>query len=88
MNFRAQAQTYNTYGGQSTLQLLPAFIMQGAADFGPAITQIELNFHFPHSGPPRKTLEQSHARFEASRATLPKITFRRKRGHSHLPNSR
>lgn len=79
MRFDVMTRTYNTYGGQSTLSLIPDFLL-GDRNFGSAVSELTVTFHSPHTGPPRRTLEQIYAAFHANRKTLPKIVFRRKRG--------
>ena len=73
------ARTYNCYGGHSTLSLIPGFLLSDAPDFGKAISELTVTFHFPTSGPPRTTLEQLHANFDANRLELPKVVFYRSR---------
>jgi uncharacterized protein YfeS len=84
MHFFALAKTYNSYGSHSTISLVPIFLMRGAADFGPAISQLILTFHFPHSGPPRETLEGLFDQYAESLRKLPTVTFRRQRGHADI----
>ena len=74
------ARTYNTYGGHSTLSLIPDFLLTGAPLFGPAITEISVTFHFATSGPPRSSLENLYAKFHTNRLKLPIVLFRRSRG--------
>ncbi len=84
MHFSAQARTYNTYGDHPTVSLVPPFLMRDAGDFGPAISRLVVIFHFPHSGPPRKTLEGAFDRFANYLKKLPEVTFRRKRGDAEI----
>jgi uncharacterized protein YfeS len=81
MQFHVMACTYNTYGGHSTLSLISDFLLADADDFGSAVSELSVTFHFPDSGPPRPTLERTFADFHANRQSLPKVVFRRKRGH-------
>ncbi len=59
--------------------MIPGFLLTDALDFGKAISELTLTFHFPTSGPPRKTLEQLYANFHTNRLELPKVVFRRSR---------
>lgn len=79
LEFYVMARTYNSYGGHSTLSMIPGFLLTDAPDFGRAISELTVTFHFPTSGPPRKTLEQHYANFHANRLELPKVVFRRSR---------
>jgi uncharacterized protein YfeS len=81
MEFYVRACTYNTYGSHSTLSLISDFLLGDADDFGSAVSELTVTFHFPHTGPPRRTLEQDFADFHTNRQSLPKVVFRRKRGH-------
>jgi uncharacterized protein YfeS len=84
MQFYLMSRTYNVYGGHPTLSLIPEFLLLDAADFGPAVSELTLTFHFRTSGPPRPTLEQSYANFHAHRPSLPKVVFRRSRGKAAI----
>jgi hypothetical protein len=57
MQFYVVACTYNAYGGHPTLSLIPDFLLGDADDFGPAMSELTITFHFPHSGQARRTLE-------------------------------
>ena len=81
MQFYVMARTYNSYGGHSTLSLISDFLLRDATDFGPAVNELTVTFHFLHSGQARPTLEQMFVDFHANRQSLPKVVFRRKRGH-------
>ncbi len=61
------------------MSLIPDFLLTDAPEFGKAISELTVTFHFPTSGPARKSLEQLYANFHANRATLPKVVFRRSR---------
>ena len=78
--FYVMARTYSSFGGHSTLSLVPDFVLVDAPSFGPAILELTVTFHLPTSGPPRSSLEVLYARFHADRLKLPKVTFRRSRG--------
>jgi len=80
MEFYLMARTYNIYGGHPSLSLISDFLLKDTDGFGTAISELAVTFHFPHSGPPRPTLEKYYAGFHANLKTLPKIVFRRKRG--------
>lgn len=84
MEFYVMARTYNTYGGHSTLSLISDFLLWDAGDFGSAVAELTLTFHFPHTGQALPTLEQTFADFHASRESLPKVVFRRKRGQATI----
>jgi uncharacterized protein YfeS len=84
MQFYVMARTYNTYGGHSTLSLISDFLLRDAGDLGPAVTELTVTFHFPHSGQARHTLEQMFADFHANRQSLPKLVFRRQRGQAAI----
>ena len=73
------ARTYNSYGAHSTLSMIPGCLLTGAPNFGKAISELTVTFHFPTSGPARKSLEQLYANFHSNRVTLPKVVFRRSR---------
>jgi hypothetical protein len=77
--FFLMTRTYNSYGGHHTLSLIPGYILADAPCFGAAINELTVTFHFPHSGPPRNTIEQLYATFHANRLKLPKVIFRRSR---------
>lgn len=77
MKFYVMAKSYNSYGGHTTLSPIGDFLLQGASDFGDAITEITVTLHFSDSGPPKKSLEQLFERHLIHRATLPKVTFQR-----------
>jgi uncharacterized protein YfeS len=79
MQFYVMARTYNIYGGHSTLSPISDFLLDGAEDFGPAVSELSVTFHFPHTGQARRTLEQTFAKFHANRQSLPKVVFRRTR---------
>jgi uncharacterized protein YfeS len=84
MEFLISARTYNTYGGHEILSLIPDFLLGDADDFGAAVSELTVTFHFPHSGRARPTLEQMFANFHANRQSLPKVVFRRKRGQAAI----
>jgi uncharacterized protein YfeS len=84
MHFYVMARTYNAYGGHSTLSLISDFLLGDADDFGLAISELTVTFHFPHTGQARSTLEQMFANFHANRQSLPKVVFRRKRGQASI----
>jgi uncharacterized protein YfeS len=84
VQFYVMARTYNTYGGDPTLALISDFLLGEAADFGPALSELTVTFHFPHAGPPRRTLEQSFADFHEYRRSLPKVAFKRKRSQASI----
>ncbi len=80
MNFYVMTKSYNCYGGHTTLSHIGDFLLRGASDFGDAVKEITVTLHFPHTGPPKKTLERLLDRHNSHRATLPKITYRRATG--------
>ena len=84
MDFHVMIRTYNIYGGHPTLSLIPDFLLGDADDFGTAVSELTVTFHFPDAGPARKTLEQMFADFHANRHSLPKVVFRRKRGQASI----
>jgi uncharacterized protein YfeS len=84
MEFHVMARTYNTYGGHSTLSLISDFLLGDADNFGSAVSELTVTFHFPHGGPALSTLEQLYADFHANRGSLPKVVFRRKRGQAAI----
>jgi hypothetical protein len=84
MQFYVMARTYNTYGGHSTLSLIADFLLGDADGFGPAVSELTVTFHFPHTGQARNTLERMFADFHANRQSLPKVVFRRKRGQASI----
>src|ERR1700676_1861865 len=84
MQFYLMSRTYNMYGGHSTLSLIPEFLLGDEDDFGAAVSELTVTFHFPTSGPPRRTLEQLYAVFHANRLSLPKVVFRRARGQATI----
>jgi uncharacterized protein YfeS len=79
MQFHVLALTYNTYGGDPTLSLIPAFFGHDG-EWGSAVSELTVNFHFVTSGPPLRTLEDMFANFHERRLALPKVTFKRKKG--------
>ena len=84
MQFYVMARTYNTYGGHSTLSLISGFLLGDAGDFGSAVSELTVTFHFPHTGQALSSLEQLYADFHANRQSLPKVVFRRKRGQASI----
>lgn len=72
-------RAYDEYGYDLTLSLIPGFILSDAPTFGSAIRELTVNFHFPTSGPPRKSLERAYAEYHANRLRLPKAVFKRNR---------
>ena len=84
MQFSVMARTYSTYGGHSTLSLIPGFLHEDADDFGPAVSELTVTFHFPHTGRARSSLEQMFADFHVNRQSLPKVVFRRKKGQASI----
>jgi uncharacterized protein YfeS len=79
IEFYLMARAYNSYGGHLTLSLIPGFLLTDTPDFGKAISELTVTFHFPTRGPARKTLEQHYANFHANRLQLPKVVFYRSR---------
>lgn len=79
MEFFVMSRTYNSYGGHQTLGLLPDLLIRQQDSFGRAIEQLTLTFHFPTSGPPRPTLQESYSKHQVYRGTLPKVVFTRSR---------
>src|SRR5262249_10152387 len=84
MQFHVMASTYNTHGGHSTLSLISGFLLVDADDFGSAVSELTVTFHFPHTGQPLSTLEQMFADYHVYRQSLPKVVFRRKRGQASI----
>ena len=84
MQFHVMACTYNTLGGHSTLSLISGFLLVDADDFGSAVSELTVAFHFPHTGQPLSTLEQMFADYHVYRQSLPKVVFRRKRGQASI----
>jgi uncharacterized protein YfeS len=84
MEFHVMSRSYNTYGGHPTLSLIPDFLLGGGAEFGAAISELTVTFHFAHSGPPGSTLEKMFETFHTHRLSLPKVAFRRSRGQAEI----
>jgi uncharacterized protein YfeS len=82
LEFYVMARAYNSYGGHSTLSLIPGFLLTDAPLFGTALTELTVAFHFATSGPSRKTLDQLYADFHTNRLKLPNVVFRRNRGQA------
>jgi uncharacterized protein YfeS len=80
MQLHVMALTYNSYGGHPTLSLIPEFLLRDVGEWGSAISELTVNFHFATSGPPLRTLEDMFAGFHERRLSLPKVTFKRKKG--------
>ena len=80
MKFFVNTCTYTVFGEHETLSLIPEWLLPEAEDFGSAISELTVTFHFPTSGRPRPSLKQDYASFNKERLTLPKIVFRRDRG--------
>jgi len=80
MKFHVMTRTYNSWGGHPTLSLIPGFLLRDAGEWGSAVSELTVNFHFGTSGPPLRTLEQMFAEFHEKRLSLPKVTFNRKKG--------
>ncbi len=72
-------RSYDEYGHEQTLSLIPDFILADAPTFGSAIKELTVNFHFRTSESPRRTLERTYAEFHANRLRLPKAVFVRSR---------
>jgi uncharacterized protein YfeS len=84
MRLEAMTKTYDSFGGHPLMSLAMDFLLGEAPDVGRAISGIGITFHFPHHGPPRSTLEDLHASFNAYRARLPKIVYRRKQSQVEI----
>jgi uncharacterized protein YfeS len=84
MQFYVMVRTYNMYGGHSTLSLISELLIGDGDDFGRAIEELTVTFNFPHTGQPRRTLEDMFAGFHAYRKSLPKVVFRRKREQASI----
>ncbi|MDN2676626.1 hypothetical protein [Janthinobacterium sp. SUN033] len=80
MDFHVVANSYNCYGGHTTLSPIGDFLLAGSGSFGDAIQEIAVTLHFRDSGPAKKTLESLLEAHNNFRATLPKITYRRAKG--------
>lgn len=78
--FSLALKAYDSYGGHSTLSLIPEFFLLDAPDFGAAISELSLTFCLTTTSPPKKTLEQSYAQHQSYLSSLPKIVFRRQKG--------
>lgn len=72
-------QTYRSYGGHRSITLLSDILEDLSLDFGSAIKDIDVTMHFYHSGPAKKTLEQSMDSFNKNLQALPKCKFYRKK---------
>lgn len=55
MDIDVMGRTYNIYGGHPTISWGGQFLLQGIPDFGSAIREIEITFHFPHAEPALKS---------------------------------
>lgn len=80
MDFHVVANSYNCYGGHTTLSPIGDFLLAGSGNFGGAIQEIAVTLHFRDSGPAKKTLESLLETHNNFRATLPKVTYRRAKG--------
>jgi len=80
MKFYVMTRTYNSWGGHPTLSLIPEFLLREAGEWGSAVSELTVSFHLATSGPPLRTLEQMFAAFHEKRLSLPKVTFKRKKG--------
>lgn len=80
MRFYVMYRTYEQYGGHARLSLIADLLLDGAGDFGAGVSELFVTLNFPHAPPPKKSLEESFARFHEYRRSLPSITFRRERG--------
>jgi uncharacterized protein YfeS len=80
MKLYVMLQTYDTYGFQPTLSLIPGFLLGRARDFGPAVSELTVTLHVAHAGRARRSLETEFASFHANLRSLPKVVFRRSRG--------
>jgi hypothetical protein len=83
MNFLVAAHAYNVqdYG---TFSMVPEFLLEQAGDFGGALSELTVSFHFASKGAARKTLGGLKREFEAARRKLPKVVFRRGRGQAAI----
>jgi len=73
--FHLMARSYNCYGVEETLPLIPDFLLMDAPAFGPALAELTVTLHFPSSERPPSSLWQTYAEFQAARRTLPKVVF-------------
>jgi uncharacterized protein YfeS len=80
MKFFVNACTYTIFGEHEPLSLIPECLLTEAEDFGPAISELTVTFHFPTSRRPRRNLKHEYVSFNKKRFTLPKVVFRRDRG--------
>jgi hypothetical protein len=51
MEFSLSLRSYNMFGGHPVLRLVPDFLLDGAPDFGPAVTEIEVTALLAHPAP-------------------------------------
>ncbi len=82
MQFYIMLRTYDSFGGHPFLGPFEDYLLSDAEDFGPALSELTVTFHVPHSGPPKPSLEELYAEFHAKREMLPKVIWRRKRGQA------
>lgn len=82
MDLFLMRSSYNSYGADSTLAVVPPLLLREGRNFGQAIETIEITFHLPSDGPARPTLEHLLQNYQQKRAALarnPKVTFMRKK---------
>jgi uncharacterized protein YfeS len=83
MRFAVVALAYNVFD-PGTLSQISDCLLRGADDFGPAVSDLTVTFHFSSSEPARRTLEDDFHRFHANRRRLPKVIFRREKGQATI----
>jgi len=79
MKMRIYAKSYDSWGGNPHLSLIGDFLLREASSFGTAIEEIEFTLVLPDRGPPKTTLGSLFETHHRYRASLPKVTFHRKK---------
>lgn len=72
-------QLYNSYGGFKSFCVVGDYLSLDIPNFGTAIDDLYITFHFKQDGPARKSLEDLHENFHKNLSKLPKCTFYRKK---------
>jgi uncharacterized protein YfeS len=84
LTFYLMAKAYDCYGSHSSLSLIPEFLLTNTPEFGAAIVELTVVFHFRTSGPPRSSLERLYAEHHSGLKTLPKVIFHRSRQQASI----
>ena len=77
-------RTYDRSGGHRPLSLIGAWLEANERAANVGLTELEVEVNIPHSGPPRKTLEEQFDRFHTGLSSLPTVVFSPKKASLRL----